>query len=79
MLVVADDVLQFRPRQVRLIFGQIKLGQLHFGARVGMVLRDVLPILNRVVGFAQRGQRFRQRHHGVAVIMVGLFVHDAFE
>ena len=79
MLVVADDILQFRPRQVRLVFGEVKFGQLHLGARVGMVLRDVLPVLERIVGFAEGGERFGQRHHRVAVIVVGFLVHDAFE
>ena len=35
MHVVGHHILQFRPRQFRLFIGEVKLGQLHLGARVG--------------------------------------------
>jgi hypothetical protein len=44
MSIVTQNVLEFRTGEIRLVFGNVKLGQLHFGARVGMILRDVLPV-----------------------------------
>ena len=57
MDVVRQHVLEFSPREIELIFRDVQLGQLHFGARIGMVLRDVLPIENGIVRFAQGAKR----------------------
>ena len=44
MSIVTQNVLEFNTGEIGLVFGNVKLGQLHFGARVGMILRDVLPV-----------------------------------
>src|ERR1039457_1278327 len=77
--VVAQHVLEFGAGGGGLVFGGVKFRELHLGARIGMILRDVLPVEQRVVRLADSGERFRQRHHRVPVIVLRLFVHDAFE
>ena len=79
MHVVGHDILQFRPRQIRLIIGEVKPGQLHLGPRVGVAGRHLLPHLERGIGLAERGQRFGQRHQRVTIIMFGIFGDHAFE
>ena len=79
MNVVIHHILQFRPRKVRLVFGNVKFGQLHFGAGVRMFRSDLLPDFHGGVGFTQRGERFGQRHQGVAVIMFRILSDNTFE
>ena len=80
MGVVGQHILQLGAGEVGLVLGGVEFGQLNFRARVGMIFRDLLPDIEQgVVGFAERGQRFGQRHHRVAVIVFGIFGDDAFE
>ena len=79
MRVVAEDVLEFGAGGGRLVLGGVEFGELDLGAGIGMVLRDVLPIEQGVVGFAEGGDGFGNGHHGVAVIVIGFHGDDAFE
>ncbi len=47
--VVAQNVLEFGAGEVGLVFREVKFGELDLGARVGMILRDVLPVQQRVM------------------------------
>ena len=73
MNIVVQNILELGAGEIRLVFGDVKFCQLDLGARIGMALRDMLPVKDGIVGFAQRRQRFGQRHHGVAVIVFRLF------
>ena len=79
MSVVGDDIVQLRPRQFGLISREVDFGQLHFGARIGMVVGHLFPDGERGVGFTQCGESFRERHLCVAVVVLGFFRDDAFQ
>jgi len=77
--IVVHHVLEFGAREVGLVFREVKFGQLHFRARIGMAGGDLLPDVESGLGFAQRRQRLRISHERMAVIMFGIFAADAFE
>ena len=59
MNIVADHVVELGAGKVILFSRKINFRELHLGARIGMIFHDVLPDVQRRVGFVQRSQRFR--------------------
>jgi len=79
MNIVTQHVVEFSAREVGLVFGNVKFGELNLRTRIGMLRRDLLPDIERSICFTERGVRFGQRHHCVPIIMLGIFRGDSFE
>src|SRR5882724_11821008 len=57
---VRQNFLQFGPRKVRLLFGEIKFGQLHSRPGIRVVFRDTLPDSDGGIRFTERSKRLGQ-------------------
>jgi hypothetical protein len=79
MSVIGNDVLEFGAGEVIFLTLEVQLRQLHFGARIGMLISDLLPELEGGVFFAESGHRFGQGHQGVSVVVFWVFGNDGFE
>lgn len=79
MGVVGDDVLEFDAGGGRLVFDDVKFGELDFGAGIGMIGGDPEPDFQGGVLFAERSQGFGEGHQGITVIVFGVLSADAFE
>ena len=77
--VVGQDFLELFAGEVGLVAGKAEFGELDFGPRIGMVVGDFLPERQGGIGFAQGGERLRQRHLRVAVVVLGVFGDDPFQ
>src|SRR5882757_858434 len=77
--VIGNDFADFVIGKVALVTSEVNFGQLDFGARVGMVLGNLLPDFERCVSFVKGGQGFGESHQRIPVIMFRVFGDDAFE
>jgi len=77
--VIRHHLVRLGSSKAGLIAGQVELGQLDLGARVGVVGRDLEPVLQGGIGLAEGRQGFSQRHERVAVLMFGILRHHALE
>jgi len=77
--VIGDDVVELDAGEAGLFFDNAQFGELHFGAGEGMIVHDVLPDLERGVGFVQRRQRFGVGHERVAEVVLEIFAADGVE
>ena len=67
--IVSNDFANLSQGQIISTLCDKELGQLHTGARVGMVFGDTLPHGDGCIHLTQRAERFSERHHRVAVVM----------
>lgn len=77
--VVGQDSLQLGTGEVGLLFGDVKLSELDTRTRVAVVFEDLFPGAKGRVDIAERRERFRVGHQGVAVIVARVFGTDLLQ
>ena len=79
MNIIGQQFVQLRAREVGLAFGDVKFRELIACASVGVLFPDFFPDAEGGVRFAKGTERLSVGHHGVAVVVFGIFLADLLE
>ena len=79
MRIVGNHFAQFGAGNVGLIARHVNFRELNFGARIRVIFGDLFPEVERTPGVAKGRAGFRERHLGIAVVVLGIFGDDAFQ
>ena len=60
--VVADDFAEFGEGEFAVVAGEVKFGELDFGAGIGMAFGDLLPEPHGGFGLVEGGHGFGEGH-----------------
>ena len=77
--VIGNDLPNFVTGEIAFVTREVKFGELDFGARIRMVLGDLLPDSDGSFGLVEGSHRFSECHKRIAIIVLRIFSDGPFK